>query len=90
VTPLFASPSRGKPEWGDRTYLQRHAAAIATDAQTKAVADEWHVRWVLLGPRLFPFRKPALDRAALLASPGWRTVFDRDGAVVLERVDGAG
>ena len=90
VTPLFASPSRGKPEWGDRNYLQRHAAAIATDAQTKAVADEWHVRWVYLGPRLFPFRKPALDRAAILASPGWRTVFDVDGAVVLERVDGAG
>jgi hypothetical protein len=89
VTPVFTTQSNQRPVWGDRNYLQKHAADLATDPVAVAAADQWHVRWVYLGPDLFPFRRPLLDRRALLASPSWRTVFDVDGALVLERVGGA-
>ena len=89
VTPVFPSQSVNHPEWGDRLYLQRHAAQLATDRKAALVADQWNVRWLYLGPRLFPFRKPVLNRTALLKSPAWRTVYDVDGVIILERVGGA-
>jgi hypothetical protein len=86
VAPVFASAEHAMSGWGDRTYLREHAAEVGSDPLARAAADQWDVQWVYLGPRLFPYREGTLDQAAILASPGWRLVYDVDGARVLQRV----
>jgi len=86
VAPVFASAEHAMTGWGDRTYLREHAARIDSDPIARAAADQWDVQWLYLGPRLFPYREGTLDQAAILASPGWRVVYDVDGARVLQRV----
>ncbi|PZS24949.1 MAG: hypothetical protein DLM59_20895, partial [Pseudonocardiales bacterium] len=87
VPPVFAMATHAYPKsaWGERIYLRANIGRIDTDARARRAADAWHVRYVYVGPRVFPGRLPLLDVAALEGSPAWRKVYDRGGAMIFER-----
>lgn len=88
VPPLFAMATHAYPKdaWGDRIYLRLNASRLDTDPRARRAADEWHVRYAYVGPRLFPFRRHLPDAAALETSAAWRKVYDHNGAMIFERV----
>ena len=88
VAPVIALKSQqfDHPEWADAVYLARHVDEAGQDRRTDSLLDSFDVRYVYVGPRTFTAEGPWIDRAQLLRSPAFRTVFARGGTLVLERV----
>lgn len=72
------------PSWSGRLYLQKHVADFETDPEVRALAAEWHVRFVFVGERTFADAPRLLDVGALESAPGIREVFRSGGARVFE------
>jgi hypothetical protein len=64
-----------RPEWRDANYLARHVQDVGQDPEVDRLLRSFDIRYVYLGPAVFPTEKPDLDRSALDASPGLRLVF---------------
>ncbi|MDP9241139.1 MAG: hypothetical protein M3O55_10985 [Actinomycetota bacterium] len=88
VPPVFAMATHAYPQeaWGDRIYLRTNVGRVDSDLRARRAADAWHVRYVYVGPRMFPGRRPLLDVAQLEGSLAWRKVYDAGGAMIFERV----
>jgi hypothetical protein len=83
-------PSGGyatEPEWADRLYLRDHVADFATDARVRAIAAQWHVRYVFSGERTFADAQRLVDADALARVPGVVEVFHSGDARVFELPD---
>ena len=86
VVPLFAVAPHQIKGWGIRLYLLDHAEQVSSDPLAAEAAREWKVRYAYVGPRSYPQRPRAFTVESLVAGGGWRIVYERDGATVLERV----
>lgn len=90
VHPVFGPrPSggfEGHPEWASRLHLQATVQDVGVDPTTRQEAEDWSVRYVLVGERRFDDGEGVLDRAALASSPGLRLVFSAGDAQVYEIV----
>jgi hypothetical protein len=88
VRPVFgAKPGEqfsGDPSFADRFHLQHHVADIATDARARRAAQEWDVRYVLVGAQTISDLPRIIDPDLLAAAPGVREVFRSGDAVVYE------
>ena len=85
VPPLFATAPHQIAGWGDRLFLQRNAAQMASNPAVTAAADEWHVRYAYVGPQVFPAQEAHLSVTDLESQGGWRPVFTAGGSTVLQR-----
>ena len=85
VPPLFATAPHQIDGWGDRLFLQRHAAQVGRDRAVTAAANEWGVRYAYVGPRVFPAQEAHLSVEQLQSLGGWRPVFSAGGNTILER-----
>ena len=88
LNPVFAPRSELwlGPSWVDRNYLQAHIAEIATDERTRLLAEEWRIRYVVVGDRVPPGVTRRIDPTALAKSSGLRMVWRQDGAMVFEMI----
>src|SRR5205807_1846148 len=64
-----------RPDWADANYLDRHVQDAGRDPRVDALLVHFHVRYVYLGPGVFPTEKPDLNRAALARSSALHVVF---------------
>lgn len=83
VAPVFGpKPLYGwahYPDWSERLDLLDGAARIPSDPGLTRLAEDWDVRYVLVGERTFDSVHRNLDLEALTAAPGVTEVF-RSGA----------
>jgi len=86
VPPLFAVGTHQIGGWGDRLYLQEHAAEVDSDPRARAAAAQWNVRFAYVGPSVYPGREAALSAEEMVTGGQWRVVFSSGGATVLQRV----
>jgi hypothetical protein len=73
-----------RPEWTDANYLARNIQDAGRDAQVDKLLRHFQVRYVYVGPDVFPTEKPDLDRAALEMSPALHLVFEAGRSRVFE------
>ncbi|HEY5136104.1 MAG TPA: DUF6541 family protein [Candidatus Nanopelagicales bacterium] len=74
----------GFPDYADRLHLQRTIQDVASDAQTRAEADRWNVRYVMVGERTIKDEPRLIDAEGLATGDGLREVFSSGGAKVYE------
>jgi hypothetical protein len=90
VHPVFGPrPSggfEGHPEWAGRLHLQATVQDVGANPTTRREAEDWSVRYVLVGQRRFDDGEGVLDRAAIASSTGLRLVFSEGDARVYEIV----
>jgi len=90
VFPLFGGrPGEGfqsHDEYADRLHLLDTVQDIATNAQTRAEAVRWNVKYVMVGERTVKNGPRFLDAEALATAEGLREVFSSGGAKVYEIV----
>jgi hypothetical protein len=88
VAPVFGpKPLYGwehYPDWSDRLALLDRAASIPSLPQLTRLAEQWGVRYVLVGERPFDPPHRNVDLQALLGAPGVTEVFRSGDARVFQ------
>jgi len=75
-----------RPEWRDARYLAAHVHDAGVDPEVDRLLAVLNVRFVYVGPRVFPTTEPELVAARLAGSPALHLVFEQDGAKIYEVV----